>query len=125
MNGIEVIFNNIWVLFLLFTLVWPRLRQQALDRARKRELSNLGGKRGSNVITLIHRQETLSLFGLPIARYIDIDDSEEVLRAIRLTPDQLASYGVPSKARDVLLEALRVLDRAPAEKAPSPRSGPR
>ena len=88
MAGIEVIFNNIWVLFLLFTLVWPRLRQQALDRARKRELSNLGGKRGSNIITLIHRQETLSLFGLPIARYIDIDDSEEVLRAIRLTPDE-------------------------------------
>ena len=88
MAGIEVIFNNIWVLFLLFTLVWPRLRQQALDRARKRELSNLGVKRGSNVITLIHRQETLSLFGLPIARYIDIDDSEEVLRAIRLTPDE-------------------------------------
>ena len=47
----------------------------------------LGRKRGSNVITIIHRQETLILFGLPIARYIDIDDSEAVLRAIRLTPD--------------------------------------
>ena len=48
----------------------------------------LGRSRESNVITIIHRQETLSLFGLPIARYIDIDDSEAVLRAIRLTPDE-------------------------------------
>jgi ClpP class serine protease len=83
---LEVIINNIWILFLLFTLVYPRLQQQAIHRSRRRELVSLGTRRGSNVITLIHRQETLSLFGLPISRYIDIDDSEAVLRAIRLTP---------------------------------------
>ena len=87
MTGIEALFNNFWVIFLIFSLVWPRFRQQALDRSRRNEFLALGRRRGSNVITLIHRQETLSLFGLPIARYIDIDDSEAVLRAIRLTPD--------------------------------------
>lgn len=40
---------------------------------------------GSRVITLIHRQETISFFGIPLSRYIDIDDSEQILRAIRLT----------------------------------------
>jgi ClpP class serine protease len=45
-------------------------------------------KRSSRLITLIHRQETMSILGLPISRYIDIEDSEQVLRAIRLTdPD--------------------------------------
>jgi ClpP class serine protease len=39
------------------------------------------------VITLIHRQETLSLLGIPIARYIDIDDAQSILHAIRDTPD--------------------------------------
>jgi len=39
----------------------------------------------SRVITLIHRQETISFFGIPLSRYIDIDDSEQILRAIRLT----------------------------------------
>jgi ClpP class serine protease len=40
------------------------------------------------IITLIHRQEALSFLGIPFARYIDIEDSEQVLRAIRLTdPD--------------------------------------
>ena len=87
MNVLDAIVNNIWVLFLFFTLLYPRLQQSALQRARRKELTNLGNRRGSNVITLIHRQETISLLGVPISRYIDIDDSEEVLRAIRLTPD--------------------------------------
>ena len=86
MDALEVILNNIWIIFLLFSLVYPRLQQQALNRARRQELRNLGRRRGSNVITLIHRQEVISLFGLPLSRYIDIDDSEEVLRAIRMTP---------------------------------------
>ena len=87
MVTLDAIFNNIWLLFIIFTLVYPRLQQSALNRARRNELTRLGNKRGSNVITLIHRQETISLFGIPVSRYIDIDDSEEVLRAIRLTPD--------------------------------------
>lgn len=43
----------------------------------------------SRVITMIHRQETMSLLGFPIARYIDIEDSEKVLRAIRMTPKEM------------------------------------
>jgi ClpP class serine protease len=38
------------------------------------------------VITLIHRQESMSFFGFPLVRYIDIDDAESILRAIRDTP---------------------------------------
>ena len=87
MVTLDAIFNNIWLLFIIFTLIYPRLQQSALNRGRRNELTRLGAKRGSNVITLIHRQETISLFGIPVSRYIDIDDSEEVLRAIRLTPD--------------------------------------
>src|SRR3954447_16578118 len=53
---------------------------------RRRALSVISRERGATVITLIHRQETMSLFGFPLVRYIDIDDSESVLRAIRDTP---------------------------------------
>jgi len=44
---------------------------------------------GSRVITMIHRQERLTLFGIPFYRYIDIEDSEQVLRAIRMTPPDM------------------------------------
>jgi len=32
---------------------------------------------------MIHRQESMNLLGFPVARYIVIEDSEKVLRAIR------------------------------------------
>jgi ClpP class serine protease len=87
MNVLDILTNNIWLIFLIYALIYPRLQQAMVNRARRRELGNLGRKRGTNVITLIHRQETISFLGVPVSRYIDIDDSEEVLRAIRLTPD--------------------------------------
>lgn len=52
-------------------------------------IRKLEKKRSSRVITLIHRQETMRFLGFPIMRYIDINDSEEILRAIRLTPDDM------------------------------------
>ncbi len=40
-------------------------------------------KRGSRLITMIHRQEALSFLGIQFTRHIDIEDSEPVLRADR------------------------------------------
>ncbi len=45
--------------------------------------------RNSRVITLIHRQESLSFLGVLFRRFIDMEDSEQVLRAIRMTPDDM------------------------------------
>lgn len=45
-------------------------------------------QRKSRVIAMIHRQESVSLFGVPVTSYINIEDSEAVLRAIRLTPPE-------------------------------------
>jgi len=78
--------NNLWILlFVIFFLV-PQFQRMALNTARRRLLEKISRLRGSEVITLIHRQETIAFFGIPISRYIDIDDSEEVLRAIRTAP---------------------------------------
>ncbi|KYH38185.1 MAG: hypothetical protein AYL28_004570 [Candidatus Bathyarchaeota archaeon B23] len=87
MDGMDLggVVNNIWLLIFLLMALMPKLQQSALERARRRELAKLARRRGSNVITLIHRQETISFLGVPISRYIDIEDSEEVLRAIRMT----------------------------------------
>lgn len=78
------VFDLFWIFFILVSLQ-PVIRKRMLDAARLRTLRKLEEKRGSRVIALIHRQETLSLLGFPLARYIDIDDSEQVLRAIKLT----------------------------------------
>lgn len=78
------IFDLFWLFFLLVS-IQPAIRKRMLDAARLRTLRKLEEKRGSRVIALIHRQETLSFLGFPLARYIDIDDSEQVLRAVKLT----------------------------------------
>jgi ClpP class serine protease len=56
---------------------------------RLRLLAHLERQRGSRSIALVHRQETMSLLGFPLMRYIDINDSEAVLRAIQLTAPNL------------------------------------
>jgi ClpP class serine protease len=58
---------------------------KALQQQRYFYIRSLERKRGSRVIVLIHRQEEMSFFGFPIARYINIEDSEKILRAIHLT----------------------------------------
>lgn len=79
-------FTNIWVLLIIIIIITPVLQRFMLDRTRQYILNKISRERKSQVITLIHRQETIAFLGIPISRYIDIDDSEEVLRAIRLTP---------------------------------------
>jgi ClpP class serine protease len=54
---------------------------------RERLLDAFQAARQSRAIAMIHRQEAFNPFGVPVARYIDIEDSESVLRAIRETPD--------------------------------------
>ena len=76
----------IWWLFFMYILLWPQMQYRSLQVARARLLKSLSEKRGSTVITMIHRQESIGLFGIPFYRFISIEDSEQILRAIRRTP---------------------------------------
>lgn len=82
------LWNLVWIFFLV-SAVMPMLQARFLEMARIRVLRRLERQRRSRVVTLIHRQESRSILGIPIARYIDIDDSEQILRAIRLTPPDM------------------------------------
>jgi len=81
-------FDIFWVIIVVISLI-PLLRQQMVQSRRYKLISALEKKRKSRVITLIHRQEMINLLGLPITRYINIEDSEQVLRAIRFTPENM------------------------------------
>ncbi|RMG67979.1 MAG: hypothetical protein D6710_10735 [Nitrospirae bacterium] len=81
-------FMNLFWLFFMLTAIQPVIKQKLLELARQRMIAKIEKQRGSRVILLIHRQETMSLLGFPLLRYIDIHDSEEVIRAIHMTdPD--------------------------------------
>lgn len=83
--------DYLWVLWVLviISLFAPVVKQHQVNLARLKILRRLQKQRGSRIITLIHRQEFLSFLGIPLSRFINIEDAELVLRAIRLTPDDL------------------------------------
>lgn len=78
----------LWIFFLIIFFI-PIFKRNMLEFSRFKIIRSLEQQRRSRVITLIHRQEAISVLGIPITRYIDIEDSENLLRAIRLTPDNM------------------------------------
>lgn len=77
-----------WIIFFIIS-VQPAWQRQTTELRRVRALREFEQGRNSRVILLIHRQESVSLLGIPISRFISIEDSEQILRAIRLTPDDV------------------------------------
>lgn len=85
-------YDIFWIFFLYFFLamfLWPQIKQKMIQNERLKFIRRIEVATKSRVITMIHRQERLSLFGVPFYRYIDIEDSEQVLRAIRMTPPDM------------------------------------
>src|SRR6195256_4705224 len=97
----------VW-LFFIFSAVQPMLRQQMLEAMRTRKIAQLEGDRNSRVILLVHRQETMRFLGFPIARYIDINDSEDVLRAIQMTDDEVPLDIILHTPGGLVLAALQI-----------------
>jgi ClpP class serine protease len=81
--------SMIFWLFFIFSLLTPWLKQRNLEVSRISLINRIEKERKSRIIALIHRQETMSILGIPIIRYINIEDSEAVLRAIRLTDPKM------------------------------------
>ncbi len=73
-------------LILLALILSPTLNYQRIRAARLELMRRFEAKYGMRLVTMIHRQEKVSIFGVPVYRFIDIEDSEAVLRAIRSTP---------------------------------------
>lgn len=81
--------DGIWIwIFIAFFLIWPQIQQKQLAYRRYSALKSCEKKRGTRIITLIHRQENTGFFGMFSRSYIDIEDSEAVLRAIRMTESE-------------------------------------
>src|SRR5438552_17533624 len=100
--------GDLFWLFFAFSAVQPMLRQRLLEAMRTRKIAQLERKRGSRVILLVHRQETMRLLGFPLMRYIDINDSEEVLRAIQMTDEDVPLDIVLHTPGGLVLAALQI-----------------
>ncbi len=86
MDIISDVLGYLFWIILLVAMISPWLSMRSLRSSRLRLIAYIEQKYGYRVITMIHRQETVGLLGVPIYRYIDIEDSEAIIRAIRATP---------------------------------------
>lgn len=95
-------------LFVIFSMLQPMLARRIVEARRLAMISRIEKKRGSRVILMVHRQETMSLLGFPLMRYIDIQDSEDVLRAIRMTDADMPLDIVLHTPGGLVLAALQI-----------------
>jgi ClpP class serine protease len=77
--------TDLFWFFFMISALQPIITRRLLEYSRQRLISKIEHERGSRVILLVHRQETMSFLGFPVLRYIDVNDSEEVIRAIHMT----------------------------------------
>jgi len=103
----DYFFGFIWLFFILSALI-PVWRQRMIQLERYKLIRKLETERGARVITLIHRQEAFSIFGIPIVRYVTVEDSEQVLRAIRLTRPDVPIHLVLHTPGGLLLAAEQI-----------------
>jgi ClpP class serine protease len=109
--------GDVFWIFLMISMVQPWLRQKMLEQARVRLIHRIEKRRGSRVILMVHRQEALSFLGLPIFRYLDINDAEEVIRAIQMTDDNVPIDLVLHTPGGLVLAAVQIARAIKAHKA--------
>src|SRR2546430_1404963 len=107
MEDLMSVLDVFWIFFMLSALQ-PVIRQRLLDAMRMRKIAQLERDRHSRVILLVHRQETMKFLGFPVMRYIDVNDSEEVLRAIHMTDPDVPLDLVLHTPGGLVLAALQI-----------------
>lgn len=101
------IIDLFWLLLLLSALQ-PILQQKLLEATRQRLMAQIEKQRNSRVVVLMHRQETMSLLGFPVMRYISIEDAEQVSRAIQMTDPETPLDIVVHTPGGLMLAALQI-----------------
>lgn len=101
------IIDLFWLLLLLSALQ-PILQQKLLEATRQRLMAQIEKRRNSRVVVLMHRQETMSLLGFPVMRYISIEDAEQVSRAIQMTDPETPLDIVVHTPGGLMLAALQI-----------------
>ncbi|WP_457642517.1 SDH family Clp fold serine proteinase [Persephonella sp.] len=117
LTGGLLISQLFWLVF-LFLLILPMIKAQTLEWSRERLIKAIEERRKSRVITMIHRQETRSLLGFFMMRFITIEDSEQVLRAIRMTPDNMPIDFIIHTPGGLALAATQIANAIADHKAP-------
>ncbi|WP_101065670.1 SDH family Clp fold serine proteinase [Roseovarius salinarum] len=79
--------STLILIAVIVMLAQPVLAARLFAFRREQAIRGIERKRRSRVITMIHRQEKRSLFGVNVSRMIDLEDAQTIISAIKATPD--------------------------------------
>lgn len=103
------LFGALPFLFLILVFfILPAMARRQRGAELERRFSKIQRKRKSRIIAIVHRQEPMGLLGIPILRYIDLNDAEDVLEAIRTTPSSTPIEMVLHTPGGLVLPALQI-----------------
>ncbi|RME92947.1 MAG: hypothetical protein D6767_02025 [Candidatus Hydrogenedentota bacterium] len=110
--------GSLFWIFLILISFQPLIRQKLIETARFNLIARIEKKRKSRVILIVHRQETMSFMGFPIMRFLNMDDSEEVLRALHMTDSKTPVDIVLHTPGGLVLAAVQIARAIQMRKAP-------
>ncbi|MEL6507631.1 MAG: hypothetical protein AAFR29_08345 [Pseudomonadota bacterium] len=108
-----------FLFFLVVFVLLPRMQQQKAHEALTERFSAIQRARKSRIIAIVHRQEPMGLLGIPVLKYIDLNDAEDVLEAIRRTPPTMPLEVILHTPGGLVLPALQIARALKAHPGPT------
>ncbi len=101
-------FSTLIFLFFVFMTLQPLLTGRWYSVQRGQAIRAIEKAHGTRVITMIHRQEKRSLFGLAASRHIDLEDAQTIIAAIKETPPNVPIDLVLHTPGGIVLAAMQI-----------------
>ena len=103
-------FNLSTLIFLAFLVMvlQPVLTGRMFALRRTQAIRSIEKRRGSRVITMIHRQEKRSLFGFNMSSMIGLEDAQSIISAIKATPRDMPIDLVLHTPGGLVLAAMQI-----------------
>ncbi|MGI9423426.1 MAG: SDH family Clp fold serine proteinase [Hyphomicrobiaceae bacterium] len=101
-------FSTIIIIIFGIMALQPLLTSRWYAAQRASAIRAIEKARQTRVITMIHRQEQRSLFGMNVARHIDLEDAQTIIAAIKETPDDVPIDLIVHTPGGIVLAAMQI-----------------
>jgi ClpP class serine protease len=101
-------FSTLLLLLFVAMSLQPLLSGRWYSVRRAQAIASIEKAHGTRVITMIHRQEKRSLFGLAQSRHIDLEDAQTIIAAIKETPSEVPIDLVLHTPGGLVLAAMQI-----------------
>mgnify|MGYP000294844293 CR=1 FL=1 len=107
-RAMDFSFSNLIFLAFLVIVLQPLLTGRLFALRRAQAIRAIERRRNSRVITMIHRQEKRSLFGMNMSSMIGLEDAQSIISAIKATPRDMPIDLVLHTPGGLVLAAMQI-----------------